>query len=101
MPHVTLKQALKLKERGYPQDGRGGDYRVDALSPAAAYAPSAEELMEWLKERIELLVGYRHIDNEWHLGDHLADAELEKDFHSPTLIDALFQAACWVLEGKK
>ena len=109
MSHVTQEQAKKLKELGYPQPKGRFIQRNPLLDPEAGWDwygdgeltafPSAEELMEWIKDRIDFLCEY--YADEWHVGDHLSDGDTVKDFHSPSLATALYECACWVLEGKK
>lgn len=126
MSHVTLEQAKRFKELGYPQGGLnetgmavqcdcglqmmhadldtdwivGMDYSHSVHDWDADHewwrAPSTEELMEWLKDKINLCIDHA---SRWHVADF--NRLTQKDFTSDRLIDALFQATCWVLEGKK
>lgn len=120
MSHVTQEQAKRLAGLLYPQGaldeegryvyceceneahlihldndeyctiGRGYAHRTEYWKEPWYRAPSAEELMEWLATR----VGEYSI---WHS----VTCWRVDGFEAPTLIDALFQATCWVLEGKK
>lgn len=96
MSHVTLEQALTLKRLGYPLCDK----------------PSAEELMEWLaseykdvseQEKSNLIVTFCR--GQWCVyfeGEDLVPFDdTSPRFWDKELINALFQAACWVLEGKK
>lgn len=114
MSHITLEQAKELRELGFSQMSTkyiwsdqeiNYEYETDWEDDFAMrerthlltmpgrkwYArPSAEELMEWLAEQVGGYSVWRRND-EW----------LVMAFASPQLIDALFKATCWVLEGKK
>lgn len=102
MSHVTQEQAKKLKELGYPQDMYNFQvYRGECLFTEIVdhyFRPSAEELMEWLSSQEEhLAIIYISIwEGNWRvdLGDVIS-------FYDKSLINALFEATCWVLEGKK
>ncbi len=105
MSHVTQKQAKKLKELGYPQlADTGAAFSLTALKELPAMSapllmindgvetlkhPSAEELMEWLANEI----------GEYAIVNRITVWRVD-GFEAPQLIDALYMAACWVLEGK-
>lgn len=112
MSNVTQEQAKRLGSLGFPQPnddknvrwhmGTEKGYTRQEMITAGhltAHQPSAEELMEWLKDKISFMSQY--YADEWHVGDHLSDGDTVKDFHSPSLATALYECACWVLEGKK
>ncbi len=127
MSHITLEQAKELRELGFSQMSTkyiwsdqeiNYEYETDWEDDFAMrerthlltmpgrkwYArPSAEELMEWLKNRNG---SYKIVASgaEWWVDMPLVDDNYgftHKRFMSDSLIDTLFQATCWVLEGKK
>lgn len=116
MSHVTLEQAKRLKDLGH--DGKAeyiwhvledGNCSIEntvlgsirGINVVEQYpAHSAEELMEWLKEENNLDVSWYY--RKWTV--RLIECSDEcpmHEFEDECLMDALFQATCWVLEGKK
>ncbi len=100
MAHVTPKQGEKLRELGYPQ--KEPHERTLYGWRKSVYTPSAEELMEWLREHIKFSISVS--ENKWQVAiQTLRDGEFcsFNYYVEEELINALFQATSWVLEAKK
>lgn len=106
MSHVTQEQAKRLKELGYPQSalpGKGNLQLVKTGEETFKFQhefdcdqPSAEELMEWLAGKLGMF-------SIWHLGngEWRVDVFQSDSFQRDSLIGALYECTCWVLEGEK
>lgn len=129
MSHVTLEQAKRFKELGYPQGGLnetgmavqcdcglqmmhadldtdwivGMDYSHSVHDWDADHewwrAPSTEELMEWLREEGCLYEIANDNTGTWKF--EIVNEQKRFVTLNPNLIEVLFRATCWVLEGKK
>lgn len=106
MSHVTQEQAKRLFTLGFPfrkeqriatnvYDFNG--YLIGLEEKYVTTLPSAEELMEWLKDKIVLSVWYSQ--GKW-IVDSKNPFEYQRIGHDEELTSALFQATCWVLSRK-
>ncbi len=96
MLYVTQPQANKLDELGWHLETCQST--VTDIEGRRCQLPSVEDLMVWFRLYARYL-SIQTVGNDcWRISVNAPRQEYDKEFAHENLIDALFEATCWVLQ---
>ena len=101
---MTLEQAKRLKEMGFPQEGIQNYYQEisgNCIGKIISVDPTAEEALDWVKSKfdftsMDISIGvYKN-----HYSVLITNENLIGNWGRPTLSDAVYALIVWAYENK-